>query len=372
MFKYLHALPGAAFAQIVMVLLITPAHAQQQSGGRHAAVSIVELETNGVSGSSVRIAEDLANLLDDGATRRVLPVVGKGSLQNLADLKSLRGIDLAVIESDVLDYAKENKLASESSFTYITKLYNEEFHLLAREDIKGIAALANKKVNIDVRGSGSSITATKLFQLLKISIQPTNYDPETALEKLKRGEIAAMAYVTGKPAPLFTAIRPEEHLQLLSIPLNGEVTAKYLPSRLQAQDYPGLIQPEQSVDTIAVGAVMMAANFPPRSERYQNIANFVEAFFTQFQSLLDPGHHPKWQEVNLAAVVPGWQRFASAEAWLRHNTSTAPVLSSDQLKEIFARFLEERVQVAGGGTMTQQQKDDLFTQFQRWQASQAR
>src|SRR6195256_1899355 len=71
---------------------------------------VVELETSGAAGISVRIAEDLANLIDDGATRRVLPVVGKGSLQNLTDLKYLRGIDMAIVQSDVLDYAKEQRL----------------------------------------------------------------------------------------------------------------------------------------------------------------------------------------------------------------------------------------------------------------------
>ena len=68
---------------------------------------VVELETSGAAGISVRIAEDLANLVDDGATRRVVPVVGKGSLQNLTDLKYLRGIDMAIVQSDVLEYAKE-------------------------------------------------------------------------------------------------------------------------------------------------------------------------------------------------------------------------------------------------------------------------
>src|SRR5881296_1081409 len=68
---------------------------------------VVELETARAAGISVRIAEDLANVIDDGATRRVLPVIGKGSLQNLSDLKVLRGIDLAILQTDVLDYARQ-------------------------------------------------------------------------------------------------------------------------------------------------------------------------------------------------------------------------------------------------------------------------
>src|SRR5215472_10895792 len=94
---------------------------------------VVELETSGAAGISVRIAEDLANLIDDGATRRVVPVVGKGSLQNLTDLKYLRGIDMAIVQSDVLDYARDQKIVPgiENSVSYVTRLYNEEFHLLA-------------------------------------------------------------------------------------------------------------------------------------------------------------------------------------------------------------------------------------------------
>src|SRR5438132_1865760 len=71
---------------------------------------VVELETGRASGISVRIAEDLANIIDDGATRRVLPVVGKGSLQNLTDLKLLRGIDIAILQADVFAFVRQENL----------------------------------------------------------------------------------------------------------------------------------------------------------------------------------------------------------------------------------------------------------------------
>src|SRR5438132_1217785 len=149
---------------------------------------VVEIETSGTAGISVRMAEDLANLIDDGSTRRVVPVVGKGSLQILTDLRYLRGIDMAILQTDVLDYAKEQRLHSgiESSLTYITKLHNEELHLLARPEIKGISDLANQKVNVDLLGSGTSITATRLFDLLKLTVTMVNDSQEVALDKLRR------------------------------------------------------------------------------------------------------------------------------------------------------------------------------------------
>src|SRR5947208_15941744 len=82
---------------------------------------VVELETSGAAGISVRIAEDLANLVDDGATRRVVPVGGKASLQHLTELKYMRGIDLAIMQKDVIDYGLEQQLVPwlESYVTYI-------------------------------------------------------------------------------------------------------------------------------------------------------------------------------------------------------------------------------------------------------------
>ncbi len=335
---------------------------------------VVELETGRAAGTSVRIAEDLANLVDDGATRRVLPVIGKGSLQNITDLKLLRGIDTAILQADVLDFAKQRNYfpGIDSSVTYIAKLYNEEFHLLARPDIKGVADLANQKVNIDLRGAGTEITAGRLFDILQIAVTPAYDDQEVALEKLRKGEIAALAFVAGKPAPLFRDIAGEDGLHFLAIPLNPAVTAAYVPTRLTVADYPGLVPWDHPVDTVAVGAVLAAANLQVGSERYRNLVNFVDAFFTGFQSLLDPGHHPKWHEVNIMAELPGWRRFPPAEQWLQRNAPVAAAPSLQDLKAIFSRFIDERQQATGGSQMTQQEKDQLFGQFEAWQKGQIR
>src|ERR1051325_2540906 len=71
---------------------------------------VVEVESSGSAGISLKMTEDLTNLVDDGATRRVLPVVGKGALQMLVDLKYLRGVDMAILPVDVFEYAKEQRL----------------------------------------------------------------------------------------------------------------------------------------------------------------------------------------------------------------------------------------------------------------------
>jgi TRAP transporter TAXI family solute receptor len=336
---------------------------------------VVELETGNANGLAPRMAADIADLLDDGATRRVITVIGQGSLQNLVDLKALRGIDLAIVQTDVLDYARrQNLVPALDTLTYVARLYNEEFHLLAGRDIKSIAELNGKTVNFGAPGSGSGITAARIFSALGIVVKPTNDPTSRALLQLEQGKIAALAFVSAKPAPIFRDIDPSTGLHFLSIPEKPEITAVYAPTQLTAKDYPLLIAPDRPVDTAAVGTVLLAANLAVGGSRYRNLVNFTDAFFTQFQSLTEPGHQAKWREVNLAADLPGWQRFPPAQQWLAHNAPVAKAASPRDVRVMFERFLEERLRAAGA-KMSQQQKDDLFNlyaQFQRWQADKAR
>jgi TRAP-type uncharacterized transport system substrate-binding protein len=330
---------------------------------------LVEVVTGSVNGTSVRMAEDLADALDDGATRRVLPVVGKGAFQNLADLKILRGVDLAIVQTDVLDYARDQKLYANlnSSVTYIAKLNNDEFHLLARGDIKTVADLAGKKVNFGPPNDGANFTGPRLFASVNVKVEATSYSQALALEKLKAGEIAAMAVVAGKPVALFQTLRAQDKLHFLRVPLKGDMT-QYVPARLDPEDYPDLVAQGSSVETVAVGTALIVAGLAPDSQRYRNVANFVDVFFTQFPKLLDSSHHPKWQEVNLAAELPHWQRFAPADSWIKRNGVNAPVAFNEtEMRDIFTKFLDERSKANGAQTLTAEQKEQLFDQFKRWQ-----
>jgi TRAP-type uncharacterized transport system substrate-binding protein len=335
---------------------------------------VVELETAGSAGISVRMTEDIASVINDGATRRIVPVVGTGSLANLTDLRRLRGIDMAILQTDVLDYAREQKLfpGIEGAVTYIAKLHNEEFHLLARREIQSVADLTNKKVNVDLRDSGTAITASRLFGILKLPVTMTNDRQEVALEKLKRGELAALAFVAGKPAPFFYNLKADGGLHFLAVPFNSALAAAYVPTRLTAADYPDLVAQDLPIETVAVGIVLVAASLEQIPERYHNVANFVDAFFTGFPSLLEPGHHPKWQEVNISTELPGWRRYPPAEQWLRRNMEVARPPNPEDLKAMFTQYVDERRRTTGGAPMTQQEKDDLFQQYHHWESGQSR
>jgi uncharacterized protein len=368
--------PAAVFALGVALLLPVARAALAAPASSEASLvnkGVVELETGGSSETAARIAADIVSIVDDGATRRVVPVIGKGPIQNLTDLRFLRGIDLAIVQSDALDYAREQKLVpAVESLTYVAKLYNEEFHLLARPDIKTIADLANQTINVDLRGSGTAVTTSRLFDLLKIKITVTTDNQEVALARLRKGEIAAVALVAAKPVALFRDLKPADGLHFLSIPLTPAVTAAYLPAQITAEDYPDLVAADQQTDSVAVASLLMAADLRMVPERYRNVVNFIEALFTGFQTLLEPGHHPKWQEVNIAANVPGWVRYPPAEQWLQRNMQVATTPNPEAMKTLFSRFVDERRQASGGAPLSAEDKDALFQQFRSWQRGQAR
>jgi TRAP-type uncharacterized transport system substrate-binding protein len=352
---------GALLSMVVALPSVAETLAERENRG------LVEIVTSGVDGSDLRMAAEVASIVDDGATRRVVPVVGKGSVQNLVDVRVLRGVDFALVQTDVLAQARKRGAGIEKSISYVAKLYNAEFHLLARNDVQSVEQLRGKKVSFDVAGSGSSVTGPAVLQLLGVPVEATTDEPLVALDKLRSGEIAALGFVAAKPAPLFFDPRIGKDVHFLPIPLRPDAVADYLPSRLTSDDYPALVGSGQAVDTVAVGVVLVVANLQRGTLRYRNAAYFTETFFTQFQRLLEPPRSAKWHEVNLATELPGWRRFEPAQTWLKQNAAPAPEVADRELYDMFTKFLDQRSRAVRGRPLTQQQKDEMFNEFRQWQ-----
>ena len=95
-------------------------------------VATLGMMTGGIMGTFLQMGSDVAAVASSDALR-VMPLVGRGSLQNLADLLNLRGVDLALVSADSARAAEANPAYSglRSRVHYIAKLYNQEIHVLA-------------------------------------------------------------------------------------------------------------------------------------------------------------------------------------------------------------------------------------------------
>jgi uncharacterized protein len=160
---------------------------------------------------------------------------------------------------------------------------------------------------------------------LGIEVEEVSLSQAEALEKVRSGEIAATALVAGKPVRSMSGLTGADRLHFVPIPYPGQLFGDYLPAALAHDDYPELIAPGETVDTVAVSAVLIAYNWPKTNvDRYRRVQRFVEAFFPKISFFQQPPRHPKWHDVNLAATLPGWTRFEAAQEWLdAHMTQAA-------------------------------------------------
>jgi TRAP-type uncharacterized transport system substrate-binding protein len=321
-----------------------------------------------IDGTYMRFADELAKVLDDGDNLRVLPIVSYGAASNLEDLLYLRGVDIAVTQSDVFEYFRtERKTPNlQNRVHYILRLPISELHILAKTNIRSIEDLQGKKVNFGPPGTGSSLTGTIVFQRLGVKVEQVLVDQSRALHMLRTGELDALVRVVNKPVEFFTRIPPDSGLHLVSIPFTRTFADYYTLGEFTSKDYPNLIPEGQRVDTIAVPAVLAVFNWPKGSDRYRRVERFVEQLFLKWDRFQQPPRHPKWRDVNLAATVPGWTRFVVAEQMLQRRGLMAR--DQEQLSRDFQAFLSQTGNNAA--SLTQADREALFRQFLQWREQQ--
>jgi TRAP-type uncharacterized transport system substrate-binding protein len=317
-----------------------------------------------IDGTYMRFADELAKILDDGDNLRILPMVSYGAASNLDDLLYLRGVDLAVTQSDVFEYFRtERKTPNlQNRVHYILRLPIAELHVLATTDIHSLDDLRGKKVNFGPAGSGSSLTGTIVFQRLGVQVEQVLIDQQSALQKLQSGEVAALVRVIGKPVDFFTRIPPNSGLHLVPITFTKTFADYYTLGEFETKDYPSLVAEGQKVDTIAVPAVLAVFNWPRGSDRYRRIERFVERLFTNWDQFLVAPRHPKWRDVNLGATVPGWTRHIVAEQMLErfHGPS---VSAQEDISRDFQAFLNR---IGTSAPQSQADREALFREFLQW------
>ena len=351
---------------------------------RQANDIAVMIVVSGISCTCARFTEDIRNVVNDLGPDgiRVLPVLGVGGLQNVNDVLFLKNIDMAVVDEDNLRLLKKKDPVLyanvEQRVQYITKLYNSEFHVLARNDIKSYDDLKNKKVNFNLKDSQTEVTADTVFNTLDIPVQRSYYDNDEAIKRLMSGDISAMIILTGAPQAALAKVKKEDGVHFLpldqeSLPKHElhDLFANYLPAEITHEHYPNLVAEGTAVPTIANRALLVAYAWPENSQRYNKVAKFVDAFFNKIDQFNSSSRHPKWREVNLSAEMPGWARFKPAADWLaahrNQSASTTPDStagqSSPELRPAFEKFVQNYASSSGRKTLSARERELLFAKF---------
>ena len=326
------------------------------------------------NGTYLALAYDLSAVLASDENIRVLPIIGAGGGGNIRDVRFLKGIDMGITQSVLLNrFKRTNEIGPiDDKIVYIAKLNNEEMHLIVRSDsgIESIEQLAGKKVNFSDIGSGTQLSTQEIFNRLNIKVTEVNMGQADGFEALKKGEIAATVLIAGKPTGSTRTLRSADGFKILPVVYSKALQDDFLPAVLSHEDYPNLIAPGQKVDTIAVVCVLIAYNWAKDTDRYQRIARFVEAFFPRLAEFHQKPRHPKWKEANLAATVPGWKRFDAAEEWLAKNRM--PAVSNE--REQFDAFVtaQRGATTGGASAYAPEERERLFEDFLKWKQARER
>jgi uncharacterized protein len=357
-------------------------HADREAALRHAMRDEINAGLLGIVSEGTDYTIDLALALAGRQDHlRLLPIAGAGALQNAEDVMFARGIDLGIVQTDVLDELKHNPpfLGVEKYLRYVTRLYDEELHILVSADIHSIDDLRGKKVNFGLRDSGTYTTATAVFKALGVEPEVVTLPHPLALDRLRRGELSALAYVATKPARLFQDISPEENLHFL--PITGDLAPNYTATTITSEDYPELVSKDSPVKTVAVGTVLLAYNWPADSERYRRVNEFVQAFFEHLKEI--KARRPKWRDFDITASVAGWTRFPAAEHWVKKAELTPEpdkITAQEQapldgearaaLFQAFADYLRTPDPQKAAAPLEPQQREALFRDFAEYQKHQ--
>jgi uncharacterized protein len=317
----------------------------------------------GSDATYLQVAYDLAAVLNDGENLRVLPVVGIGGPQNIRDVRALKGIDIGLTQTSILNsFRRSNRIlgvSDDDKIAIVSKLFNLEAHLVVRSGsgITSIEQLRGQKVNLDEVGSGTNSSMRDVFQRLDIKIEEVNMVQSQALLKLKDGEIAATVLVAGKPAESMSRLTRADGLEFLPIPYNSALSTDFLPAELTHEDYPDMILEGPAIKTVADSAVLIAYNWPKDSDRYRRVETFVNAFFSKIAEFQQPPHHAKWREVNLNSSLEGWNRLEAAQKWLDNHFST----TTDEERARFQAYVNsQRV------SELSKPSEALFQEFLQW------
>lgn len=313
----------------------------------------IGLAAGRLEGAPIRFASELARIVDDGRKMRVLPIVTHGPFENMHDLLYLRGIDAAIIYGDVLDhFKKDGRIANIGQrINFITHLIPSELHVFVRPEIGSLTELTGKPVNFNTHGTAAAYSGPIIFDRLGIKVQAHfTPHPVAMAEMAASDKFAAVVFVSSKPLDPFVKRKWPAGFKFLPIPLTEKLEEYYLPASLEHADYPDLIGKDTSIKTVAVPGVLAVYAWPEGSERHKRLSRLVDYMFEHLPSLqIEAGYHRSWKDLNLAANVPGWQRFRP----MQERLAAAAASKLDSAADGGAALKQAIAQIAPGDPVAQ-------------------
>ena len=312
-------------AGMALSLIGVSAVAQGIQSHERVNTGTVTVLTDGLwneNGRGNRTILALAREISQLGKLRVLPMAGEGGPANLRDLLYLKGIDVAVMNADVLRHQQIGGQygLSDERVRLITKLFDQRAFLLGSSRVTDIRHLTGKKVGVPRLWGQSRITAETIFKLLDLDVElleigslsgsSSDLNRFDALFFLEEDLVQSRA--------LFDSL---EAFSLIPIPATPDLAEIYERAAIE-RSVPVGRQRSEVISTLSTATVMAVFNWPQSSNRYNDVSVYIGEFLKSLLALRQSDKAELWKQVAITAAVPGWKRFAPAspERWLDRAT----------------------------------------------------
>ncbi len=260
----------------------------------------VGIATGREGGTYYRFGEDIAQVGALGKSD-VFVYQSKGAIQNLLAMYDVPQIQAAITQLDVVYFMNEfgNELEKEviGKIRVLLPLYDEEIHVVARNDIKSFFDLHGRRVALGEEGSGTALTAQVLLSLS--GVEPAERiwaEGSEAVARLLDGSVDALIQVAGSPFQRFQEEIPADadvHLLPMTDAAFGSVYDENaeIPGNTYAWE-------AETVRTVAIRSLLVTMDYPEESSQCQELLRLSDLIVTNMDWLISKGHE-KWAEVDL-------------------------------------------------------------------------
>jgi ABC-type amino acid transport substrate-binding protein len=298
-------------------LLVLTLSAQAQRPKPPERPGSVTILTDGIAepnGRATRAINELAK--DIGNVRgnvRILPIAGHGAVDNLRDLLQLRGVDLAVLNSDILAFLDQTRQYpnARTHIRYVTHIYSQKIYLLARKEFNTIDDLRGRRLGVLSREGGSHTTATTLFGLLGIDVALRALGSDAQLDDPSLEQFDAVLLLGDELARVRLSAQARNGLRVLPIGLAPALRSAYRPAVIEPQELPGL-PVAGSTETIAVSTLLAVYNWTPAQQRFADVSSFASGLLAALPRLRQTAGSP-WRQADIGAQIEGWQTHSAVQ-----------------------------------------------------------
>jgi TRAP-type uncharacterized transport system substrate-binding protein len=265
------------------------------------------------------LVQDVAKTLNHQNGLRILPIAGEGSIQSVSDLLNIDGVDVALVPADSVIYAKAQELLPPGAdrIAYLARMGTIKVLLVAKNETKGLTALAGKRIATGPAQSSGFATGELVLGALGLPFTRVPSDGVDAIAALERGDAdAALVLGTQNLAALKTPAR----FTVIPLPLPKDIEGSYAPAIVAASEIERYGLKGGSVDTIATPLVLAVLNWRTDNPQSEALYKFNKALLGAVNL---PDSDAQWIKNNLAADVPSLVRHSSAARALQESAPAA-------------------------------------------------